>query len=158
MKFAIIGDGHLRGELEKKARELNIDDALIFLGNRSDPGAFYPALDIVALTSRNEGTPLSLIEAMAAGRPVISTGVGGVVDLLGTVVEPMDGFSVCERGVRVDTRDPAHFAKGLIYLANNEQLMKRLSSVGRSYANAKYSKDRLVDDIRRVYRDLMERA
>ena len=58
-------------------------DDVIFVGSRRDPEKLYPALDIVALTSRNEGTPLTLIEAMANARPVISTAVGGVMDLLG---------------------------------------------------------------------------
>jgi glycosyltransferase involved in cell wall biosynthesis len=83
VRFILIGDGHLRGALEAQARALGLDDDVSFLGTRSDPENFYPALDIVALTSRNEGTPLTLIEAMANGRALIATAVGGVVDLLG---------------------------------------------------------------------------
>jgi glycosyltransferase involved in cell wall biosynthesis len=154
LKFVIIGDGHLRGELEKQAGKLKINDILTFLGNRTDTGTFYAGLDIVALTSLNEGTPLSLIEAMAAGKPVISTGVGGVVDLLGGVENPRNGFSVCERGVRVDVQDAETFCNGLIYLANNEQLRKRLKVSGREFAHAKYSKERLVADICEMYRKL----
>jgi glycosyltransferase involved in cell wall biosynthesis len=73
IRFAIVGDGHLREKLETEARELGIGDRVTFLGNRTDIENVYSALDIVALTSLNEGTPLSLIEAMAARRPVIST-------------------------------------------------------------------------------------
>ena len=76
----IIGDGRLRGELEAQAKMLGLDEDVLFLGTRNDPEDFYPALDIVALTSLNEGTPLTLIEAMANARPVIATEVGGVVD------------------------------------------------------------------------------
>ncbi len=83
MRFVIIGDGSLRGTLEEQARELGLADDVVFLGTREDPEFFYPALDVVALTSHNEGTPLTLIEAMANERPVVSTAVGGVVDLLG---------------------------------------------------------------------------
>jgi glycosyltransferase involved in cell wall biosynthesis len=154
LKFVIIGDGHLRGDLEKQAADLEITDKLTFLGNRTDAGTFYSGLDIVALTSLNEGTPLSLIEAMAAGKPVISTGVGGVVDLLGNVEGEEDGFSVCERGIRVDVHDAETFSKGLIYLANNEQLRKRLQVRGREFAHANYSKERLVADICEMYRKL----
>jgi Glycosyltransferase len=154
LKFVIIGDGHLRGELEKQAGDLGITDRLSFLGNRTDTGAFYAGLDIVALTSRNEGTPLSLIEAMAAGKPVISTGVGGVVDLLGDVQQTKDGFSVCERGIRVDEQNPETFCKGLIYLANNEQLHKKFQLAGKEFAEASYSKERLVADICEMYRKL----
>jgi len=154
LKFVIIGDGHRRGDLERQAAELQITDRLTFLGNRTDAGAFYAGLDIVALTSMNEGTPLSLIEAMAAGKPVISTGVGGVVDLLGSVEQDEGGFSVCGRGVRVDVHDAETFHKGLIYLANNEQLRKRLERSGREFAHARYSKERLVADICEMYRKL----
>lgn len=153
-KFVIIGDGHLRSALEKQAADLEITDRLTFLGNRTDAGAFYAGLDIVALTSRNEGTPLSLIEAMAAGKPVISTGVGGVVDLLGNVEREEDGFSACERGIRVHVHDAETFYKGLIYLANNEELRKRLEVSGKEFAHANYSKERLVADICEMYRKL----
>ena len=154
LKFVIIGDGHLRNDLEKQAAELDITGKVTFLGNRTDAGAFYAGLDIVALTSLNEGTPLSLIEAMAAGKSVISTGVGGVVDLLGNVEQVEGGFSVCERGIRVNVHDTETFCKGLIYLANNEQLRNRLEISGREFAHANYSKERLVADICEMYRKL----
>ena len=112
IRFVIIGDGSLRAALESKSRDLGLTEQIIFAGERSDPEYFYPALDIVSLTSRNEGTPLTLIEAMANARPVIATNVGGVVDLLGPVVE--DGlFKVCERGISVPAGDSAAFAAGL---------------------------------------------
>ncbi|HEV2881239.1 MAG TPA: glycosyltransferase [Pyrinomonadaceae bacterium] len=87
VRFVVIGDGQLRGELEAQARALGIAERVTFTGMRSDPENFYPALDIVALTSLNEGTPLTLIEAMANARPVVATAVGGVVDLVGRPVE-----------------------------------------------------------------------
>jgi glycosyltransferase involved in cell wall biosynthesis len=114
----------------------------------------YAGLDIVALTSRNEGTPLSLIEAMAARRPVISSVVGGVRDLLGDTVEERDGFRICERGVGIDSRSPVDYTKGLIYLAENEKLRKSLGENGRAFVEAKYSKERLVTDIAQLYRTL----
>ncbi len=85
MRFVVIGDGHLRAELEGHARALGLLDDVKFAGLRDDPENFYPALDVVALTSRNEGTPLTLIEAMANARACVATAVGGVVDLLGGV-------------------------------------------------------------------------
>ncbi|HJX90277.1 MAG TPA: glycosyltransferase, partial [Pyrinomonadaceae bacterium] len=121
VRFVIIGDGSLRDGLENASRSLGLSDALIFAGERKDPEHFYPALDIVALTSRNEGTPLTLIEAMANERPVIATSVGGVVDLLGDVVE--DGaFRICNRGISVPPGNVNAFAAGLTLLVNNEEL------------------------------------
>ena len=83
VRFVVIGDGHLRSELEAYARELGLEEDVVFAGTRDDPENFYAALDLVALTSLNEGTPLTLIEAMANARAVVATEVGGVVDLLG---------------------------------------------------------------------------
>ena len=111
-------------------------------------------MDIIALTSRNEGTPLSLIEGMAAGLPFISTAVGGVIDLAGDQVERHDRFRVCERGVLVDADNVDSFTDGLIYLAKNEKLRERLSNAGREYIASNYSRERLVDDIASLYRDL----
>jgi glycosyltransferase involved in cell wall biosynthesis len=77
VRFIVIGDGGLRRDLELQSEQLGLDKDVIFVGGRKDPEYFYPALDVVALTSRNEGTPLTLIEAMANARPVVATSVGG---------------------------------------------------------------------------------
>jgi glycosyltransferase involved in cell wall biosynthesis len=92
---------------------------------------------------------------MAAGRPVVSTVVGGVSDLLGDVVENHDEFDVRERGIGVASGNTAGLAKGLIYLAKNERLRERLSETGRSFARAVYSKERLVEDIKDLYRTML---
>ena len=155
LRFVVVGDGHLRAPLEQEASALGIAERVCFLGNRQDIGAVYAGLDIVALTSLNEGTPLSLIEAMAAGKPVISTGVGGVVDLLGPVAEQQDGFAVCERGIRVDARDPEKYSGGLIYLVQNGQLRLELALRGQKFVENEYGKERLIKDIKTLYRQLV---
>ncbi|MEO8573739.1 MAG: glycosyltransferase [Pyrinomonadaceae bacterium] len=157
LRFAVIGEGHLRARLEEEARSLGIGDSTLFLGNRTDIESVYAGLDVVALTSLNEGTPLSLIEAMAASRPVISTIVGGVRDLLGGIVEERGDFRICERGVGVESRSPDEYARGLIYLAENERLRESLAKKGREFVEAEYSKDRLVGDIAKLYRTLIAR-
>ncbi|MEP6849646.1 MAG: glycosyltransferase [Acidobacteriota bacterium] len=154
IKFVIVGDGHLRVELEAKARKLGITDNLTFLGNRNDTARVYQGLDIVALTSLNEGTPLSLIEAMASGRPVISTLVGGVVDLLGPVREDAGGYQIRERGIGIESRSVGDYLKGLDHLAENRKLRDDLAEAGRRFVREKYSKERLVDDIKQLYREL----
>lgn len=151
--FMIAGDGHLRADLEAESERLGLK-SITFLGNREDIESVYAALDVVALTSLNEGTPLSLIEAMASGTPVISTMVGGVVDLLGTAREKMDGFYVCERGIGVDGSESEAFTKGLIYLLKNERLRQELTARGYEFVNNNYGKDRLIEDVRRLYRQL----
>lgn len=155
LRFVIIGGGHLREELEREAKNLNLQDTVQFLGNRNDADVFYAGLDVVALTSHNEGTPLSLIEAMANARPVISTAVGGVVDLLGETAKEKDGFTICQRGLRVSPGDADSFFRGLIYLAKNEKLRGELSERGKNFVFSNYSKERLVREIEGLYGDLL---
>lgn len=156
LKFIIVGDGHLRPALEREVETRDLRDAVRFLGNRSDADVFYSGLDIVALTSLNEGTPLSLIEAMANGKPVISTAVGGVVDLLGAAQTEDEGFTVCERGVKIARASAEDFYKGLIYLAKNETLQKSLALGGKNFIEAQYDLKRLVRDEENLYRNLMK--
>jgi glycosyltransferase involved in cell wall biosynthesis len=155
LRFLIVGDGHLRGTLEAEAKDLGLNDLVMFTGNRIDTAAVYAGTDIVALTSLNEGTPLSLIEAMAANRPVISTAVGGVVDLLGDTVEQLDGFTRCERGLSVRSGDAESLYSGLVYLVENTAVRARLALQGREFVYKMYSKDRLVNDIKELYGRLL---
>jgi glycosyltransferase involved in cell wall biosynthesis len=154
LKFIVIGDGHLRKDLEGEAEKLGLKETLIFLGNREDADVFYSGLDIVALVSLNEGTPLSLIEAMASEKAVISTSVGGVIDLLGAVQAEKDGYKICERGVRAESGDAEAFYNGLICLAEDFVLRSNLSREGKNFIRENYSKKRLVLDIERFYRKL----
>ena len=155
-KFVIVGDGHLRGDLERMCAELGISEYVIFVGHRDDLDRVYSGLDVVALTSLNEGTPLSLIEAMAARVPVISTSVGGVCDLLGENTERMDGFTLCERGISVPSNDDVAFANGLLYLEKNEKLRFDLAEKGYQFAVGNYGKERLVADIKSLYARMLD--
>ncbi|MBK7708512.1 MAG: glycosyltransferase [Acidobacteria bacterium] len=154
LRFVIIGDGHLRSELEELTRELGIGSTVTFLGNRNDSGTFYAGLDLVALCSLNEGTPLTLIEAMANGKPFISTEVGGVGDLAGKLVGQFTDFAVCERGVTVKSGDVDGFVAGLEYLAGNIKLQIETGARGKRFVEENYSRERLVSDIRELYREL----
>lgn len=154
MRFLIIGDGHLREEIEREAQTLGIKDLVAFLGNRNDTDVFYSGLDLVALTSLNEGTPLSLIEAMACEKAVISTQVGGVADLLGDVKEKKGNFQICERGIAVASEDAESFADGLIHLANDASLRAALGGEGKTFVEAQYGKARLINDMKKFYREL----
>ncbi len=153
-KFVIVGDGNFREQLENEAAELGFGSDIFFAGNRKDTENIYAASDIIALTSFNEGTPLSLIEAMASGRAVISTAVGGVIDLLGENIENRNGFDVCENGLSVDSGNAEGFAEGLIYLANDPQLRKKLGINSKNFVTKRYSKERLVSDLKKLYRSL----
>jgi glycosyltransferase involved in cell wall biosynthesis len=156
VKFLVIGDGHLRARLEQQAEMLGLRDHVLFTGSRNDPENFYPALDVVALTSLNEGTPLSIIEGMANARPVIATMVGGVGDLLGERVSDAsgEGFAIHERGLSVASGDVEGFAQALDYLIANESLRNDLGQRGRDFVLENYAKERLVADMSALYAEL----
>jgi glycosyltransferase involved in cell wall biosynthesis len=154
LKFVIVGDGNVRNILENEAETLGIKDVVMFLGNRNDADIFYAGLDIIALTSLNEGTPLSLIEAMANGKSVISTEVGGVVDLLGKVKTEINGFKIRVRGISVESNNAKGFLDGLLYLANSEKLQDEFSINGQKFVLENYSKERLLHDIATLYRKI----
>lgn len=156
IRFVIIGDGNLRNNLEKEAEELQIKDLVTFLGNRNDTDVFYAGLDIVALTSLNEGTPLSLIEGMANSKPSISTAVGGVVDLFGKVEREEKGFTICERGISILPNNLEGYLDGLIYLAKDEQLRNRIGKRGQKFVFANYSKETLISNVKTLYRKLLK--
>ena len=153
VRFIVIGDGELRSQLEQRRQSLGLDKDVIFVGGRRDPEYFYPALDVVVLTSRNEGTPLTLIEAMANARPVVATRVGGVVDLLGEVVE--DGpYQVCRRGISVAPDDEEAFVAALSRIIRDQSLRQELGERGLEFVEVNYSKERLFEDIKGLYREL----
>jgi glycosyltransferase involved in cell wall biosynthesis len=156
VRYVIIGDGSLRESLDQQAKSLGLEEKVIFAGGRKDPEYFYPALDICALTSRNEGTPLTLIEAMANARPVIATSVGGVVDLLGGVEEE-GAYTVCERGISVPPYDVDAFAAGLGRLIKDKSLRETLGRRGFEFVDRNYRKERLLEDIKDLYGQLLNR-
>ena len=153
VRFIVIGDGSLRSVLEQHARMMGLEKDVIFVGSRIDPEYFYPALDIVALTSRNEGTPLTLIEAMANARPVVATTVGGVVDLLGDVTEEGE-YQICRRGLGAPAEDAAAFAAALSRLIHDKSLREELGTRGLEFVQVNYAKERLIEDIKGLYGEL----
>ncbi len=159
-RVVVLGDGHLRPGLEARARQLGVDADVLFLGMRGDPENFYPALDVVALTSLNEGTPLTLIEGMANARPFLSTAVGGVVDLAGAKdpnAESGPGYTVCERGVLVPSGDVEGLCRGLERLVHDAALRQGLGRRGLAFIRSHYTKERLLRDMEQLYDGLLGR-
>ncbi|MFH1888951.1 MAG: glycosyltransferase [Candidatus Omnitrophota bacterium] len=154
-RFKIIGDGELRGDLEERARKLGIDKYVELAGWQRDLPVIYSDLDIVALTSRNEGTPVSLIEAMASARAVVATDVGGVRDLLGQDTGREEGisygFSIMERGIMVRPDDAKAFAAALGFVARDSALRKSMGEAARDFVKDGFSKERLIRDIEDLY-------
>jgi glycosyltransferase involved in cell wall biosynthesis len=92
---------------------------------------------------------------MASGKAVISTAVGGVVDLLGQKKREGKGFAVCERGISTSSNSVDGFVNGLRHLVENEELRTEIAGNARSFALSKFSKERLVGDTKRLYSDLV---
>lgn len=160
MKFLIVGDGALRLELESYAERLGIMQNVTFTGWIIDLEKLYSELDIVALTSLNEGTPVALIEAMAAGKPVISTEVGGVRDLFSTLLETkrdesksMIGYY--NQGILIDSGDVESMASAIKELVKNDELREKMGKMGRKTVYPKYDITRLIDDMEVLYLNLI---
>jgi glycosyltransferase involved in cell wall biosynthesis len=153
--FVIVGDGHLRAELEAQSRAAGLDGRVIFTGFRGDAASLYADFDIAALTSLNEGTPLALIEAMCCGCAAASTEVGGVADLMGRRRETLDGFTVWDHGVTAPSRDVEAFTNGLKYLIERPLLRREMGERGRAFVLSRLSRGRLVGDIENLYRGLI---
>ena len=141
----MIGDGPDRAAVERRAHELGVMRDTFFLGYQEEVAPFYAAFDAMILPSINEGTPVSAIEALAAGRPVVATRVGGVPDV---VREGEDGYLV-------EAGDVDALADRLARLAADPELRERLGAAGRARVVPRYSVERLVDDIDLLYRSLL---
>lgn len=131
--LAVVGEGALLESLENLARTLGIDSRVTFLGWRTDLPRIYADTDILALTSLNEGTPLSIIEAFASGCPVISTRVGGVGDLFGPVHPKRVGQPLWERfdpGILVRSEDLPALYDAMQYLVTHPEERQKMSLAG----------------------------
>jgi glycosyltransferase involved in cell wall biosynthesis len=144
-RFAVVGDGELRGDLEARAERLGLGGVVFFHGWRHDMAAVYGDLDVAVNTSLNEGTPVALIEAMAAGRPVVATRVGGTPDLVGGGA----------RGRLVPAGDAGAVAEAIVEaIAGGAEVEARVSAA-RVYVLAEHAVERLVRDIDALYREIL---
>jgi glycosyltransferase involved in cell wall biosynthesis len=151
-KFIVVGDGELKTILMKEAEKLNVKDAISFRGWQKDMPAIYSELDTVVLTSKNEGTPVAIIEAMAASRPVVATAVGGVPDLIGSVMEKKsDGFQIGERGLILPSESAKALAGALLFVLENRKELKPMIRRAKEFTFANYSQQRLLNDIKTLY-------
>ena len=144
-RLVLVGDGPERERLESSARELGIEASVLFLGFRSDLERIYPELDVVINSSRNEGTPVALIEVMAAGIPVVATEVGGTPDVLehGAL------------GELVPPNDPTKLAAAIGRSLDRGERGTRKTALARERAVQRYSSARLCRDIEALYSALL---
>lgn len=144
VRFVVVGDGELRANLERLAAGLGIADRVRFTGWRADLPGIYADLDVFVLCSHNEGTPVSIIEAMASGRAVVATAVGGVIDLLrdgGGILAPDGGSD--------------DIANAIIVLLGDAERRRALTEVGRRRVYPTYDASSLVAHIDTLYSELI---
>ena len=141
----IAGDGELRADLTGYAASLGISDRVRMLGWRRDLPVIYAATDVFLLTSRNEGTPVALIEAMASAVPGVSTDVGGVRDVIGGG----------DTGRTAPFGDADGLARSIVELLSSPALRAEMGARARGRVLAHYDINRLVGDIAMLYRELL---
>lgn len=164
----VAGSGPLEDDVRAWARELGLEARVRLLGWRNDLDAILAASTALVLSSRNEGTPLAIIEALAAGTPVVSTAVGGVPDMLARTGGAAGDCAALERarslgvdlraeGALVPAGDPDRLARALELVCDDAALRARASEAGRA-ASKRYSAERLATDLERLYRSELAKS
>ena len=148
-QFFIVGDGELRSEIESKSAAINqlYGEKIVLTSWIKDIASFNAGMDVICLTSDNEGTPVSLIEAQACNVPIVSTEVGGVLDIV----------SQGETGFVVPKGDLQAFAEKLGLLIENEEIRKKMSQNGWNFVKDKFHYTRLAADMANYYRELLNK-
>lgn len=147
-QFVIVGDGELWDELHSEVARRGLSGRVHFTGWRADLGTVYSDLDLVVCCSRNEGTPVSLIEACAAGRAVVGTRVGGIPDIIASGVN----------GLLVPSGDVAALAAAIVELVADPDRRHQMGVAGQRSVREKYGADRMVKELKDLYRNLLDRT
>ncbi|MDG1333075.1 MAG: glycosyltransferase [Crocinitomicaceae bacterium] len=148
LKIFIVGDGPDRGEIESRVNEINNAHQKVIKMTSwiKDIGTFNAGMDIICLTSKNEGTPVSLIEAQAANIPVVTTDVGGVRDII----------DVDKSGYVIPKGNLELYSEKLLELCEDEKRREKMSQNGWNYVQEKFHYTTLVKNMDRYYRELLK--
>jgi len=142
--FVIVGDGSEREILERIVRDKGLQDRVLFLGWQTEIETVYKAIDLLLLTSKNEGTPVAVIEAMASGCPVVAAPAGGVVDIIEHGVT----------GLLAGPEDSGDFVKKVEQILERPEFRQRLTEEAWKFVTSHYDLSRLLDDMSRLYIEL----
>jgi glycosyltransferase involved in cell wall biosynthesis len=140
----LIGGGPSKGKLEELARELGVQDRVHFVGQLTSDTNLHSAFDVSVLCSLSEGFPNSIIEALAAARPVVATPVGGV----------LDAIENGKTGFLTPTDDPRALAAALASLRADAELRRKVGEAGRSLARSRHSKAVVIEKLSQLYETL----
>jgi glycosyltransferase involved in cell wall biosynthesis len=163
--LVIVGDGTERARVEAAIGEAGLTDRVHLLGWRRDLAQIYADLDLLALSSRNEGTPLAIVEAFASGVPVVATAVGGVPDMFQgsdgvsprPEASPAPGVWLRPQGALVPADDPIALGEALSLLGTQPRLRVAAAEAART-ASSRYRAERLVDEVGDLYGRLLREA
>lgn len=144
VRLFIVGDGPLRNDLESLAKELNISDKVVFAGFQGDIPALLNMFDLFVLSSIREGTSLTLIEAMAAGLPIVATDIGGNPNVV----------SDKNTGLLVPAQDPDKLAEAIICLCRNPKMREEMGKAGRKRMEENFNLGRTADRYAELYTEL----
>ncbi len=144
-RLLLVGGGELHDDLAAKALSLGVDDIVTFAGMRGDVPEILGTLDVFVLPSLWEGMPNAVLEAMAAGLPVVATAVGGTPE---AVVDGVTGLLVCPS-------DPAALAEAILHLLDNPDLRQQMGQAGRKRVLQHFSVERMVEQTQNLYDQLL---
>ena len=145
VKFVIAGDGPLRDSLRTMARQLDLEDDVLFLGHRDDNCNTLALMDVFVLPSLSEGVPMVLLEALALSRPVVASRVGGIPEVIEHDVS----------GILIDTGQPDELVRGCLALIEDRGRAERLGVAGRKRIEQRFSADAMAASVTAVYRALV---
>ncbi len=141
IKTIIVGEGPLSMELDRQAKELDVEDIIFFLGFRKDIPKILSSLDLFVLSSHLEGMGSSILDAMASRLPVVATKVGGIPEVV------IHG----ETGLLVPPRNPSALARAILMLYSDKTLASRLGQKGYELVHRKFSAEAMADKVVRLY-------
>ncbi|HEX4602887.1 MAG TPA: glycosyltransferase family 4 protein [Candidatus Angelobacter sp.] len=147
LKVVIVGEGPDRKAIENMVKEYGLQSSVVLAGQQSDMPAVYAAMDIFVLPSLNEGLPMTLLEAMAASRPVVATRVGAVPNVI------KDG----ENGLLVDPKDTEGLRNALASLLSDANLCRRISARAHNWVSANYTSEAMALKYRQLYEEVLGR-
>jgi len=147
-RFVIAGEGELRAALERQIKDYHLEKHVILAGFRPDVLALHSAFDIFVMSSVTEGLGTSLLDAMAAGKPIVATRTGGIPEVVD------DG----KTGILVPPRDHQAMAEAIIRLLKSEQVRGAMGQAGRARARSLFSAERMVQNTLKVYERVAVRA
>jgi L-malate glycosyltransferase len=145
LTFHVFGDGGMRTELEDISTHLGIAHAVRFHGHRNDIAACINALDVLVMCSDHEGLPMTILEAMGSGTPIVAHKVGGIADAL----------CAGECGILLTTQEPSQYAEAVLQLINDPTLHNKIAKKAKQVVSERYSAETNALKVRNLYATLI---